>query len=100
MARRGQHSNSRPQRRSRKPHERLFKSKLALALCLLAEAEDELEETTALLIAMLALRERREARAPHPFYGHRGAYNVKKTLALFDLIMNIAPERWFMSWFR
>lgn len=75
------------------PSERHFHAILAVSVALLSEAEDELEETTALLIALLALEERRTARSQRRSRSRRGPYTTDRAHQLFDLIMTIAPER-------
>lgn len=105
MARIRQRTRGRAQRAANADGDR-YKRMLALSIVLLSESENDEEELTALLIAMLALKERRAAQGRADAgrlsrtRGPRGPYNREKRQALFDLIMHVAPERWFQTWFR
>ena len=72
----------------------------ALIYLILAKALTEEEEETAVLLGILVLDQRRRACIRSGKYGARGPYNQEKTSALFNLILQRAPDRWFKSWFR
>lgn len=69
-----------------------------LVVCLLADAQDPTEEYMALALARLAGKARRSLR--NGKYGQRGHYDRVKSEDFFEIIMALAPARWFKSWLR
>ncbi|KAI0688797.1 hypothetical protein C8T65DRAFT_700417 [Cerioporus squamosus] len=70
-----------------------------IAALLISDTQDECEELTALLVARLALQERRHQRYSGR-YGRQGPYDQVKSEDFFEIILRYSSTRWFKSWLR
>lgn len=70
----------------------------ALAVILLAAADDAEDEMIALMVARMAQKAKQEARSKK--YGMRGPYDEAKVDEFFENLLTRTSERKFKAWFR
>ena len=69
-----------------------------LGILLLVQAEDELEELTALAILLIARKRKQSLR--YGRFGRRGQYNEPKCTVFFEHILFNTSERYFKAFLR
>lgn len=73
----------------------------ALAIIMLADAEDDSEQFVALAVAQIAMEEARVSKLlKGGRYGCRGRYNQQKSHNFFELLLFSYSDRWFKAWMR
>ena len=84
--------------RRQEPSLSFAKALEAVAILLLADANDDDEEIMAMAIGGLACAARREERCGR--WGHRGSYVREKSKDFFNVMLYGFSERWFKAWLR
>jgi len=73
----------------------------ALAVLMLADAEDDEELLVALTVAQIVADDMRMLRViGGGRYGPRGFYDRQKSKDIFDLLLYNYTDRWFKTWLR
>lgn len=84
-----------------RPHNSERRSPLeAIAVLMLADAEDDTEELVAIMFLKLAIEDKRRQLRKGGRYGPHGRYDRKKSKDFFDLLLYEYPDRWFKGWLR